>query len=104
MTPGDFANFSAAGAAEYSCSANLGCFETGNVSSGRVYCHLAVFDAVVGGNISVVPWFFVMMNPDSSVVTNITWTTGLTATYLGVYGPAASSETVIASARSTDAR
>jgi hypothetical protein len=99
MTPGDFVNFSSAGVAKYVCSTSEWCFATGNVSSGGVDWTITVFDAYPGGRIAVMPWFFVMVNPNPTTATNVTWTTSLTATYEDLF--LGSSETTIASPRPT---
>ena len=84
MIPGDFANLTAEGAANYRCPP-IDCFETGNVSAGTLDFNLLVFQADSNGTLSVLPWFFVMINPNTSTLTNVTWTTNLVATYEDVY-------------------
>jgi hypothetical protein len=84
MDPGEFANFSAPNATEFSCSwmDYPRCFTTGVVPAGKVNISALPVVRDPSNGVSVEPWFLVMQNGNTSVATNVTWTHGLVATYL----------------------
>jgi hypothetical protein len=85
MSPGEFATFSTTNVTKFSCSATDSCFSTGVVRSGTVnISDLPVYRSQSNGN-SIEPWFLVLQNGNSTAPTNVTWISGLVASYEDVY-------------------
>lgn len=78
----DFDNFSKPGAGHSSCSGFLGCFSSGEVTSGRVNCTLPLYSNTTGVQL---PWVLVMANSQSGSATNVTWTSSLVVWYQVIY-------------------